>query len=438
MIRTLATALLALGAAALQEEPAGKLDPILARLNDDSVEVRDGALKDLVALGPAALPLLRARMDSVPGEVRGRIEEACRRIESAAALARVLPPLRRITLDAKDRPLKELLDEIARQGGLALDLSSGGFEGKLSLTLRDALPLQALDAACRASTGIQYQILEDEADALAGFRRRRRGAPPAGARIALQAGTWTDYPACYVRHYRVRATQVALNRVNAFDGVQRTGQLSLDLQWPPDVKPDRLLRFRVTELKDDQGRSLLNEGAPEEGFRDRIRRGWGVGTQHSLQFKYPEAGARAIGLLRGEVSVEFPKDVRVLSFEKPAESKGKSLEVDGLKLALKDYKNEGKNHTVVLDMTGRIRGADPDPEDHGYPISWEDVEVVGESGERLSQGGMSGGGGNNQFSWTLNYNGTRNEPAKEVRIRCILSRHPDEFTFEIRDIRFPE
>lgn len=436
MIRALALALLIV---LPQDDPAKKIDEILSRLSDDSVEVRDGALKDLVALGPPALPLLQALLEKLEAEARGRVQEACRRIETAAALAKVLPPLRKVALDAKDKPLKDVFDEIARQTGLALDPSGGSFDGPVTLALKDATPLQALDAACRASKSTHYQILEGDEDRMMGLRRRRGVAPPTGARIALQSGGWTEYPAHYVRHYKVRVTQVQLNKVNAFDGVQKTGHLSLDLQWPPDVKPDRILRFRLAELKDDQGRSLLLKEDDDGGFAlHRLRRGWGIGAQHSVQFKYPEAGAKAIATLRGDAVVEFPKDVRTVSFEKPVEAKGKTLELEGLKLTLRDCKSDSQSHTVTLEMTGRLKGAEADPDHHGYPISWEEIEVIGESGERLSQGGMSGTGNGTVYTWTLTYRGTKAEPLKEIRIRCVLTRHADEVKFELKDIPFPE
>lgn len=55
MIRTLA---LAVAVLAGQDDLSKRVDEVLSRLNDDAVEVRDAALKELVALGPAALPLL--------------------------------------------------------------------------------------------------------------------------------------------------------------------------------------------------------------------------------------------------------------------------------------------------------------------------------------------------------------------------------------------
>jgi hypothetical protein len=422
-----------------QDDLSKRVDDVLSRLNDDSVEVRDGALRDLVGLGPAALPLLQARLESLEGEARGRVQEACRRIETAAALAKVLPPLRKVTLDLKERPVKEVLDEIARQSGLAIDPSTYTVDGTTSLALQDATPLQALDALCRASKAMHYQIQESDDEGF-GLRRGKRGGPPPGARIVLQPGGWTDFPSAYVRHYRVQVQQVSLNKVNGFDGVQRTGHVSLDLKWPPEVKPDRILRFRISELKDDQGRSLLEkeDGDDQAFFRDRIRRGWGIGAQHSLQFKYPEAGAKAIGLLRGEVVVEYPKEVRTVAFEKPAESKGKTLELDGLKLVLKDYRSDGKGHTAVLEMTGRLKSAGAEQDRHGYPFSWEDVEAIGESGERLSPAGMSGSGGNNQYTWTLNYRGSKTEAAQSIRITCVLTRHSDEMKFELKNIPFPD
>src|SRR5688572_23060857 len=120
MLRALALVLLALSPAegTLQEGLDQKIEKILQRLSADDIDARESAVRELSALGPEALPLLKARAGSLEGEARGRVEEACRRIERERNRSVVLPPLRLVTLDAKDKPAKEVLEDIARQAGV--------------------------------------------------------------------------------------------------------------------------------------------------------------------------------------------------------------------------------------------------------------------------------------------------------------------------------
>src|SRR5258706_15573584 len=111
MIRAGALALLLCGAFAAQEDTLKKIDDIIPRLSDDAIEVRDKAVQGLADLGPAALPLLRKRAAELGAETRGRLLEACTRIESRNTLAKYLPPLKKITLDWDNKPAREALDQ---------------------------------------------------------------------------------------------------------------------------------------------------------------------------------------------------------------------------------------------------------------------------------------------------------------------------------------
>jgi hypothetical protein len=92
MTRVLALALLL--AACPQEDLGKKIDEIIPRLSDDSIDVRDKTVQALADLGPGALPLLKKRAAELGAETSGRLLEACARIESRNTLVKYLPPLR--------------------------------------------------------------------------------------------------------------------------------------------------------------------------------------------------------------------------------------------------------------------------------------------------------------------------------------------------------
>lgn len=446
MIRLLALAL-ALGSAggllpALPQDDLGKkIDEIIPRLSDDSIDVRDRAVKELVELGAPAIPLLKSKAASLGEEVRGRLLEACARIESRNLLAKVLPPLKRVTLDWDNKPARDAFEEIGRLAGLALDLSSGGFDAAISFSVKNATPLEALDEACRKA-GVTWRSADDDF-----FGRRRNPAPVAGPRIMIQNGKAVDYPTGYARHYRFRVTQVSLTKTNSFQANTSNAQISLDLAWAPDVKPDAMQSFKISEITDDQGRSLLvDDNDPRRarfrGMRGRYRgRDMGSYSQY-VTIKYPEADAKRIATLKGTAVMSFPQEVKTLSFEKPAEAQGKALELNGLTVTLKEYRATGRGHSMTIEITGKFQGAgDAADDDDGFsnlPFSYEDVELITESGESLHHNGMSGSGDGKSYKWTLDYSGDKGGAAKEVRISCVLRRFNDEVGFEIKDIALPK
>ena len=416
-----------------------KVDEILLKLADDSIDARDAAVKALADLGPAALPVLKKRAEKLAGEARGRVEEAVKRIELREALSRNLPPLKKVTLDLKDVPARQALEEVARQTGLTFDLSSCTADAAVSVRVKDATPLEAVDEVCRCSGQIGYQVMDEDS-----WGRKARAVR--GPRIFFHNGTFPEYPATYVRHYRVRVTSVSLTRTNTFAGHQAGGQMQVDVQWPPDVKPAGLKSFRMAEAKDDRGRPLLSapEAAEETVFhRMRRHRGWDMSVNESVQIKYPEADAKAVALLKGTAVFSYPKENRTLTFETPLESRGKALDLYGLKIALKDYQDKGATHILELEVSGKYAGpAGETPEGSSFfdslPFSHEDIEVVTNSGERLQNRGMSGRGDGKAYSYRLTMQGSKAEGVKEIRIPCVLSYFEDEVKFELRDIALPK
>jgi hypothetical protein len=444
MIRMLALALL-LGGVAAQEDLSRKIDEIVPRLSEDAIEARDQAVRALVDLGPAALPLLRKRASEVTAETRGRLLEACTRIESRNTLSRYLPPLRKITLDWDNRPAREALDEIGRRIELSVDGSNASADGAVTFSLKDATPIQALDEVCRLA-GLNWRAVDDDFN-----MGRRRGAvvPRGEPRLMVQNGKAADFPTAYLRHYRFRVTQVSLTRTNNFQNAgQSVAQLNLDLGWAPDVKPDGLQSFKITELKDDQGRSLLTE--ENDRFRGRMRsmrnryRGRDMNSYGQyLTFKYPEPDAKKIALLKGTAVFSFPQEVKTIGFEKPTESLGKSVELHGLTITLKEYQEKESGHSLTLEITGKYQGpregdAGDEEDPNNLPFSYEDVELLTEAGESLRHQGMSSRVDGKAITWQLDFSCEKPSAAKEIRIFCVLRRFNDETAFEIRDIPLPK
>ncbi len=176
-------------------------------------------------------------------------------------------------------------------------------------------------------------------------------------------------------------------------------------------------------------------------MRGRYRgREMGAYSQY-LQFKFPEADAKKIAILKGVAVFSYPQEVKTITFDKPAESQGKAVELNGLTITLKEYQDKGTAHSLTLEMSGKYQGPREDgcdDDDSNLPFSYDDVELATEGGEPLRHQGMSGRGDGRTYTWQLDFEGEKASPAKEIRIFCVLRRFTDEAAFEIRDIALPK
>src|SRR4026208_69441 len=88
------------------------VDALLKQLEDESIEVREKAAVTLVDLGDKAEARLKKEIASAQGEIKAKLEEIVRAIDKQRRLRVVLPRVPKISLEAKDRPVMEVLEEL--------------------------------------------------------------------------------------------------------------------------------------------------------------------------------------------------------------------------------------------------------------------------------------------------------------------------------------
>jgi hypothetical protein len=132
-----------------------ELDKVIKQLGDESFKIRAGALKTLENLGPEVLPVLKdAFRKADDPEVRRRIEERLPTLEHAAALSPT-----KINLTFKDKPVKDVFAELAKQSGYKFEVYPQGDDRErkqISLELKDVPFWQALDKVCE-TCGVFFQ-----------------------------------------------------------------------------------------------------------------------------------------------------------------------------------------------------------------------------------------------------------------------------------------
>jgi len=105
----------AAGAAPSDAEPEAQVRRLVRQLDAVRLDERNAAESQLIALGPAILPLLPSSDTGLSAEVQQRLARVRRRLEQKLAASAVEPS--HVTLKEKHIRLSRILDEIRRQTG---------------------------------------------------------------------------------------------------------------------------------------------------------------------------------------------------------------------------------------------------------------------------------------------------------------------------------
>lgn len=123
---------------------------LLRRLRDDAPDVREEATKALIGMGPAVRPAVEAAMaGTTDADVRARLEEVLREIDFNETLARVFGPPVLVSVDADDRPLREVVASLPE---VTVDPAVAG--RRVTFSARNAPLFQVLRDLCAATEGI--------------------------------------------------------------------------------------------------------------------------------------------------------------------------------------------------------------------------------------------------------------------------------------------
>lgn len=427
--------LLVLQTAAPQDDLEKRVAELVGRLNEASIEAREQVVEDLVRLGPAAVPALRRAAASLDGEARGRLDAALRTLALAEALHRTLPPLRRVTLDVRNRPARDVLEEIGRQAGLRL-----AFEDELigrtpiTLALKGATPLEALDLACRRESGlaVAHATSDDE--------------PPTPPHLKVLVTDEPALPSVYVRHYRVQVTSLALAKVQRFKAVEATGSLGLRVSWAPDVRPAALLSLKLTAIDDDRGRSLLPEPPEEAGGLTVFQQaGYEGEHQEDVDFKHPAADAAKIASLKGTLVFSYPLEGRTLRFDPEAEERDRTRELHGLRFTLGPLQEKRGQVVIRFSVEGRYTGpVDParafrTVEDPNLPPLFHEGDLRAEmaDGRTLEPVFESAVVEEGRHGYMYALRNAKLADLKAILIPCTLVHHVDRVDFALTDLLLP-
>lgn len=294
----IAAALIA-GQAEAAPDPAAALQArvrrLLRQLEDDDLNVRSQAEKDLAALDPQVLDLFPKNDTGLSPEVKERLGRVRNVLEKKAVATAV--EASKVSLQG-EMTLAKAAAEIERQTGNKL-VGVEGREANIKLDAKDSTFWPVLD-----------QVLDQ-----AGLGVNPYGGY--GDRLTLSARPDTELPrygsAFYSGIFRFEATQVQTVRNLRNPQISGT-KLMLNIGWEPRTKPISLEQpLDKISAVDENGDPI-----PVDGVEGELR----ADVQSDipsvdlyLPLKSPDRGVRKIASLKGELTALVPGRVETFEFE---------------------------------------------------------------------------------------------------------------------------
>jgi hypothetical protein len=290
---------------------------LIARLGAPRFADREAAASALEALGRAALPSLQAARQHPDLEIRSRVNGLVIKIEGALLLEPT--PVR---LDFQDRPVEEVIPEIARRAGIPLVYNVRGPSRMITLLSERPVPFwEALDRLCEAG-GLGYAFnppngsnLNNRALLLApGFEgmggRRSDHGPFRVNLIGLHYERNLVFvggpdPLPTLRRFAPDAPP-PVPPVPSTDGRLATEQFVVRIQAAsePHLSVRQTGPLKLTAAADDLGRSLLPTTASAPTPYGLGNPGVGINPlQFAIALKLPPRPGQTIRLLRGSIPV---------------------------------------------------------------------------------------------------------------------------------------
>ncbi|HKS16684.1 MAG TPA: hypothetical protein VJU16_05180 [Planctomycetota bacterium] len=200
-----------------QDSLDSKISTLLKRLNSEEIEQREAAAKDLIALAePAIEPLEKAAGESGDPETVARLKAVVAQIRRNALIVKVAPPVRPVTVSAKDVPLRDFLKDVCGQAGIDFACDAAIGDRTVTLEAKGEPVLQVVDRACAARGDLVPTVAE--------------------GRLRVAAGKFAGDAAAYAQGYRLRVRRTVLTETVEAGTTKTSVALYFDLDSQPDQK----------------------------------------------------------------------------------------------------------------------------------------------------------------------------------------------------------
>ncbi len=351
--------------------PDAQIQTHIDQLSKPRLSQRTAAADALIKIGDPARPALLRLLDSTNLEQRSTAARVLDRIEG-----RELTEPKLITLDFRNRPLKEVVDAIAdrAEAGLILQIGNDPKRNDEPITLVAEEKVSFWDAVERLEKLAKLQIdpnngnnFNRNAMIMGNINGNRRWRPSYSPRdIVLNAQTgMNNSPRCRSGRFEMLISNLHLQRdriLGASDGHPPHGSLTSKFEARMHVLPEpnitigRVGEVKVTEAFDDRKQSLIADvQAPEQNANGTTGFAYAMRSSNltdvSVALRYPDQPGRVIRVLRGEIELNIIGSKRegvtaslISAFNTPVFQNDLSLTVHEVKAAV-------PGRTKLVDIT---------------------------------------------------------------------------------------
>lgn len=411
-MKTLALAVLLAGA-----QDGAKVADWIRDLGEESLDVRERAMEELVRMGRAAEKPLREALKSSNAEIRARAAEALGQIERREQARQFDAGPSFVSLRKEAAPLKEVLEEIQKQTPNRIRPNDLPDDLKATAAF-DRVPFfQAVDDLARGHGGLRWTF-EEEWEGAAGAAHTRDRVRS----VVLTAGKYVEYPRAFAGQFFVRLSRVRMSTRKDFRGPERRST-DLHFEWgfEAGTRPVGAL-VRVSELKDDLGNSYAEDFKVDEEDVEFDESYLDTETYVSMS-RLPQEGAKKFSLVQGRLEVVLPDAQEVFAFETPAEKQGTAVRTTAGEVRLVSFSRDKASARARVEVR---------PEALGERIS---IRVVARDGKEFSSHSMNGSGGDGVQTWDLKFGLPEGVEIKSLRAVALTGLLRKKVPFEFRDIR---
>jgi len=328
----------ALPATAADSQLKAKVDQLVPQLDSNEAAKRDAAEKELIALGPEALPLLPATGPRTPAEVRVRLS----RVRAALVKAEVEAVTRPAVVSLSgEMPVSQAMAELTRQTGNKLVDYRERFnqevsDPKIKVALEKVPFWQALDTVLDAANLTIYNF-DDEKSALAYTSRGDNAAPRLGGR------------ASYSGLFRLEPVKIEATR-DLKNSALHSLKLTVDAAWEPRVRPI-VLEVPLAELavKDENG-GEISVDQTERTLEVPVEVN-NAAVEIELPLAAPEWSVKTLASIQGKITAVVLGKVESFEFAGIDKANGVSQERGGATVTVESCRKNGD----IYDISMRVR-----------------------------------------------------------------------------------
>lgn len=418
-----AFALLLLPSFALQDtqpEP-GKTQPdrtdekvreLVGRLGAEDPFAREDAYAELVQLGEAALPRLKAAArDADDAEVRDRATAAVEEIEDNLRLRKVYRRPTRADFAFEKTSLKEALEAVGEEFDVGVAGISSLPEKTIDLQLKDATLLQVMDAI-GSRAGIGYDLEEGT--------------------LRVSSSKAADYPAAYSEAFRLQVTQVIRTISDDFTKRTATVRFQVTADWGPEVKPLPGYGVELVEAVDENGAKIPVGGGNRARNRAWVKlraMGRNIPEQQWVALTNVSPEVTRLKSLRFRGMFRFPLDEREVTVKKLENQHRQEIGDYTLRVT------QTTSSYVILQLTANTEEAE-----HGLGdlMDFDSIRLYDEADKKHTPQQIypSGSGANTMQFYVMYPPELQNKGAKKMGFK-VREVRAMEFEFELKDFGLP-